>query len=124
MHPLIITLIIFYILSIIFFFIENGVRERTLKQIIQLDSRKLENSKFGCLIFIPNFSHILLVSCIPTLVIYLHRYCGYELVIIFLVGIFGFLVITCLQKIIILLLQKMIAGLMKYRQSSIDKKEA
>lgn len=100
MDTLLIASIILFILSIICFFIKNGIQQLTLKQTFQLSGRKLGSSKYGSLIIISTFSDLLLMASVIALIIYF----DYPALIEILGGLF----IIFIQKVMILLLQKVI----------------
>lgn len=89
--------ILLFVLSIIMFFVRNGVKELSFREIIQLSVHKLKNSS----IVVSTFSDILLMFSIVAIIIHMDDYSGYNK---FFVGI----VILLVQKIILLLLLKII----------------
>ncbi len=99
MDTLLIISTIFFILSIIIFFIGNGKHKLTLKQIIVLSGHQIKRRKSPYLIIFSTFPDLLLVFSIVTLIIYLD--CLPALILIF-----GGLLIYILQKIIILLISR------------------
>jgi len=103
----VIASVILFILSIILFFIKNGIRQMTLKQIIRLGGGRLSGVTWGRLIESDFWLLFSVVLLIPEVV----KYCEHPVII----SLLGSLIIIFLQKIIILLLQKIIAGLMKSR---------
>ena len=103
MNTLLLSSIILFVLSIISFFIKNGIRQLTLKQIIQLSGRRIGRSKLGYSTICSTFSDILLLFSVISLII-MHSD-NFPPLILF----FGGLFIIFLQKIIILFLQKIIS---------------
>ena len=101
MNTLLIISTIFFISYIVCFFIKNGIRELTLKQIIVLSGYQVKRCKTPHLIVLSTFSDLLLMFSVVILIISLNYLPVFVLI-------FGGLVIFILQKIIIFLITKVI----------------
>lgn len=99
MNTLLIASIIMFLLSIISFFIKNGMGLLTLKQIIGLSGHILRSSNSGYLLISSTLSDLLLIASVVTLIIYF----DYPALVEF----FGGLIVLFMQKITILLIVKL-----------------
>jgi hypothetical protein len=93
--------IIFLILSIICFFIKNGVQQLTWKQIILLSRCKLGKSTDYTPVYISTISECLLLFSMSFFIRYLNDYPVF-------ISIVGGLFIIVIQRVMILFLQKII----------------